>query len=114
MMPAALVPAIAGLPSHTSSEVYTQTLAAQADVLVAAQAWPLLIKSLSDLTDLPDRRQLAIITDAKITNFPSGASTQGSNLCLQRHPTSQYWYCWHLQLTCFALFLHIHIYWHVI
>ena len=48
------------LPSLTSLELYTQTLAAQADVLAAAQAWPLLTKSLSDLTDLPDRQQLAI------------------------------------------------------
>ena len=53
MMPAAPILPMAGLPSLTSSELYTQTLAAQADVLAAAQACPLLTKSLSDLTDLP-------------------------------------------------------------
>ena len=60
MMPAVPILPMAGLPSLTSSELYTQTLAAQADVLAAAQAWPLLTKSLSDLTDLPDRQKLAI------------------------------------------------------
>ena len=59
-MPPALILPMAGLPSLTSSELHTQTLAAQADVLAAAQAWPLLTKSLSDLTDIPDRQQLAI------------------------------------------------------
>ena len=60
-MPAAPIQPTAGLPSLTSSELYTQTLAAQADVLVAAKAWPLLTKSLSDLTDIPGRHQLAIV-----------------------------------------------------
>ena len=41
---------------------YHVTLAAQADVLVAAKAWPLLTKSLSDLTDIPGRHQLAIVS----------------------------------------------------
>ena len=59
-MPAAPILPMVGLPSLTSSELYTQILAAQADVLAAAQAWPLLAKSLSDLTDIPDRQQLAI------------------------------------------------------
>ena len=59
-MPAAPIQPMAGLPSLTSSELYTQTLAAQADVLVAAKAWPLLTKSLADLTDIPGRQQLAI------------------------------------------------------
>ena len=59
-MPAAPIQPTAGLPSLTSSELYTQTLAAQADVLVAAKAWPLLTKSLADLTDIPGRQQLAI------------------------------------------------------
>ena len=60
MMPAAPILPTAGLPSLTSSELYTQTLVAQADVLAAAQAWTLLTKSLSDVTDLPDRQQFAI------------------------------------------------------
>jgi hypothetical protein len=47
--------------SHEFGVVYPDP-AAQADVLAAAQAWPLLTESLSDLTDLPDRRQLAIKT----------------------------------------------------
>ena len=51
---------MAGLPTLTSSELYTQTLAAQADVLVAAKAWPVLTKSLADLTDVPGRQQLGI------------------------------------------------------
>ena len=59
-MPSAPIQPMAGLPTLTSSELYTQTLAAQADVLVAAKAWPLLTKSLADLTDIPGRQQLAI------------------------------------------------------
>ena len=59
-MPAAPIQPTAGLPSLRSPELYTQTLAAQADVLVAAKAWPLLTKSLADLTDIPGRQQLAI------------------------------------------------------
>ena len=63
-MPAIPILLMAGLPSLTSSELYTQTLglAAQADVLAVAQTWPLLTKSLLDLTDIPDRQQLAIQT----------------------------------------------------
>ena len=60
MLPAAPILPMAGLPSLTTSELYTQTLAAQADVLAAAQAWPPPAKSLSDLTAIPDRQQLAI------------------------------------------------------
>ena len=67
MMPAAPILPMAGLPSLTSLELYTQTLAAQADVLAAAQAWPLLTKSLSDLTDLPDRQRLAIVMGRSLT-----------------------------------------------
>ena len=74
MIPAAPIPAIVGLPSLTSSELYTQTLAAQADVLAAVQAWPLLTKSLSDLTDLPDRQQLAI------HNLPKLCSSYNDNI----------------------------------
>jgi len=37
-MPSAPIQPMAGLPTLTSSELYTQTLAAQADVLVAAKA----------------------------------------------------------------------------
>ena len=60
-MPAAPIQPVAGLPSLTSSELYIQALAAQADVLVAAKAWPLLAKSFADLTDIPGRQQLAIL-----------------------------------------------------
>ena len=67
MLPAAPILPMAGLPSLMSSELYTQTLAAQADVLVAAKAWPLLTKSLSDLTDIPDRQQLAIVMGRSLT-----------------------------------------------
>ena len=66
-MPAAPIQPTAGLPSLTSSELYTQTLAAQADVLVAAKAWPLLTKSLADLTDIPGRQQLAIVMGRSLT-----------------------------------------------
>ena len=45
----------------TSSELYTQTLAAEADVLRAAQAWPVLVGHLTDMTNPPARQQLAII-----------------------------------------------------
>ena len=45
----------------TSSELYTQTLAAEADVLRAAQAWPVLVGHLTDMTNPPARRQLAIL-----------------------------------------------------
>ena len=45
----------------TSSELYTQTLAAQKDVLRAAAAWPVLVNSLTELTNPPDRQQLAIV-----------------------------------------------------
>ena len=70
-MPAIPILPMAGLPSLTSSELYTQTLAAQADVLAAAQAWPLLTKSLSDsdLTGLPDRQQLAIAMGRSLTGL---------------------------------------------
>ena len=60
VMPAAPILPMTGLPSLTSSEIYTQTLAAQADVLAAAQA-------LSDLTDIPDRQQLAIVMGRSLT-----------------------------------------------
>ena len=65
-MPSAPIQPMAGLPTLTSSELYTQTLAAQADVLVAAKAWPVLTKSLADLTDVPGRQQLAIWTSSRI------------------------------------------------
>ena len=45
----------------TSSELYTQTLAAEADVLKAAQAWPVLVNDLTDMTNPPARQQLAIV-----------------------------------------------------
>ena len=45
----------------TSSELYTQTLAAEADVLRAAQAWPVLVNDLTDMTNPPARQQLAIV-----------------------------------------------------
>ena len=61
-MPAAPIQPMVGLPSLTSSELYTQTLAAQADVLVAAKA-----KSLADLTDIPGRQQLAIVMGRSLT-----------------------------------------------
>ena len=66
-MPSAPIQPMAGLPTLTSSELYTQTLAAQADVLVAAKAWPLLTKSLADLTDTPGRQQLAIVMGRSLT-----------------------------------------------
>jgi hypothetical protein len=66
-MPPAPIQPMAGLPTLTSSELYTQTLAAQADVLVAAKAWPLLTKSLADLTDIPGRQQLAIVMGRSLT-----------------------------------------------
>ena len=55
--PSATLPSAATL---TSSELYTQTLAAQKDVLRAAAAWPVLVNSLTELTNPPDRQQLAI------------------------------------------------------
>ena len=82
---------MAGLPSLTSSELDTQTLAAQADVLVAAKAWPVLTKSLADLTDVPGRQQLAIGLRAAIPRAPQNAgpariSTWGGHLrFLQEH-----------------------------
>ena len=57
-IPPATLPSAATL---TSSELYTQTLAAEADVLKAAQAWPLLVNSLTDMTNPPARQQLAIV-----------------------------------------------------
>ena len=45
----------------TSSELYTQTLAAEADVLRAAQAWPVLVGDLTDMANPPARQQLAIV-----------------------------------------------------
>ena len=56
--PSATLPSAATL---TSSELYTQTLAAQKDVLRAAAAWPVLVNSLTELTNPPDRQQLAIV-----------------------------------------------------
>ena len=91
-MPAAPIQPMAGLPSLTSSELYTQTLAAQADVLVAAKAWPVLTKSLADLTDVPGRQQLAIGLRAAIPRAPQNAgpariSTWGGHLrfCRSTH-----------------------------
>ena len=55
--PSATLPSAATL---TSSELYTQTLAAQKDVLRAAAAWPVLVNSLTEFTNPPDRQQLAI------------------------------------------------------
>ena len=56
-IPPATLPSAATL---ASSELYIQTLAAQADVLKAAQAWPVLVNSLTDMTNPPARQQLAI------------------------------------------------------
>ena len=79
MLPAAPILPMAGLPSLTSSELYAQTLAAQADVLAAAQAWPLLAKPLPDLADLPDRQQLAIVMGRSLT----GSVFTQADLCNQ-------------------------------
>ena len=61
--PSATLPSAATL---TSSELYTQTLAAQKDVLRAAAAWPVLVNSLTEFTNPPDRQQLAILLPATI------------------------------------------------
>ena len=57
-IPPATLPSAATL---TSSELYTQTLPAEADVLKVAQAWPVLVNSLTDMTNPPARQQLAIL-----------------------------------------------------
>ena len=62
--PSATLPSAATL---TSSELYTQTLAAQKDVLRAAAAWPVLVNSLTELTNPPDRQQLAIVMGSSLT-----------------------------------------------
>ena len=56
-IPPATLPSAATL---ASSELYTQTLATEADVLKAAQAWPVLANSLADMTNPPARQQLTI------------------------------------------------------
>ena len=63
-IPPATLPSAATL---TSSELYTQTLAAEADVLKAAQAWPVLVNSLTDMTNPPARQQLAIVMGRSLT-----------------------------------------------
>ena len=45
----------------------TQTLAAEADVLRAAQAWPVLVGDLTDMTNPPARQQLAIVIGRSLT-----------------------------------------------
>ena len=67
--PSATLPSAATL---TSSELYTQTLAAQKDVLRAAAAWPVLVNSLTEFTNPPDRQQLAIISWGAVTWIVAG------------------------------------------
>ena len=60
-LPASSLATLPSAATLTSSELYTQTLAAEADVLKAAQAWPVLVNDLTDMTNPPARQQLAIL-----------------------------------------------------
>ena len=59
-LPAALSAPPPSAATLTSSELLTQTLAAQKDVRRAAAAWPVLVNSLTELTNSHDKQQLAI------------------------------------------------------
>ena len=76
--PSATLPSAVTL---TSSELYTQTLAAQKDVLRAAAAWPVLVNSLTELTNPPDRQQLAIVMGPVLVTYTPNHVSERSVLC---------------------------------
>ena len=71
-LPASSLATLPSAATLTSSELYTQTLAAEADVLRAAQAWPVLVGHLTDMTNPPARQQLAIKRTGPYHMDPAG------------------------------------------
>ena len=77
-LPASSLATLPSAATLTSSELYTQTLAAEADVLKAAQAWPVLVNDLTDMTNPPARQQLAIVMGSSLT----GSVFSQADICL--------------------------------